>query len=386
MFKDVVKPLEQDLENAGFKSSSEPSTESGGPGDLGDSGMNTRAINSIQLRSEPISRKNSSVHLAEAGVSNSTAAATASQESAITDKWMLDFSGIADSRTSRNAPIIKIAVLDTGIDREHQDFLDDERIKDWQSWTGSPADTDSNGHGTHVVSTLLQLAGQNVEIYVAKISDDIKLHSGQADKIAEAIDHSTQTWDVDIISMSFGFGEKFESIQKAIDRAVDTQKIVFAAASNEGANRTRTFPATHPRVICVHSADGYGNPSKFNPTALQWKHNFCVLGEHIEAACPRSNEDDFGGVKRESGTSFATPVGVAIAAFLICYVAEKRPDSKSWKTPVKSPDGVMAMFEEMSENRGVGLYSSINIINVFNDSAAGEEEFLAKIRKRLEKR
>ncbi|KAK4220862.1 peptidase S8/S53 domain-containing protein [Podospora fimiseda] len=267
MFKDV-KPLEQDLENAGFTTSPKPPVEE------------TRST-----APEPVIPKNQSVHMIEAGLSSSKAAAITSQDSAITDKWMLDFSRTVDTRTPTNAPTVKIAFLDTGIDGQHQDFLDKDRIKEFRSWTGSPADTDTSGHGTHVASTFLQLAGQNVEIYIGKISENMNLHSSQADQIAEAIDHAATTWDVDIISM-----------------AVNKQKIVFAAASNEGGNRTRTFPATHPRVICIHAADGYGNPSKFDPTAIQYRHNFCSLGEHIEAACPRANEDDFGGVKREQGT------------------------------------------------------------------------------------
>ncbi|KAK4224121.1 hypothetical protein QBC38DRAFT_26708 [Podospora fimiseda] len=368
IFKEVVKPLEQDLEISGFKTSAETPVE--------------------EMRStdpEPVVPKNQSVHMIESGPSNSTAAAITSQDSAITDKWMLDFSRIVDTRTPTNAPTVKIAFLDTGIDSQHQDFDGEDRIKEFHSWTESPADTDTSGHGTHVTSTFLQLAGQNVEIYIGKISENMNLHSSQADQIAEAIDHAATIWDVDIISMSFGFGEKFDSIEKAIHRAVNKQKIVFAAASNEGGNRTRTFPATHPRVICIHSADGYGNPSKFNPTAIQYRHNFCALGEHIEAACPRANEDNFGGVTRESGTSFATPVAVAIATFLIGFVTEEKPDSKFWKTPVKSPEGVMRMFEEMSGDRGLG-YSSINILKVFHDSAAGVDEFLARIRNWLERR
>ncbi|KAK4221033.1 hypothetical protein QBC38DRAFT_523892 [Podospora fimiseda] len=63
MFKDVVKPLEQDLENAGFKTSPE------------------FAVKEVRSSDpEPVVPKNQSVHMIEPGPSNSTTAATTSQE------------------------------------------------------------------------------------------------------------------------------------------------------------------------------------------------------------------------------------------------------------------------------------------------------------------
>ncbi|KAF6240481.1 hypothetical protein HO173_001149 [Letharia columbiana] len=70
--------------------------------------------------------------------------------------------------------------------------------------------------------------------------------------------------------MSFGFLRWYHSIEKAIDRAASENIIVFASASNSGANRKIAFPASYPRVICINSADGSGARSRYNfPPSLQ---------------------------------------------------------------------------------------------------------------------
>src|SRR4051812_24129588 len=62
--------------------------------------------------------------------------------------------------------------------------------------------------------------------------------------------------------MSWGFDQRYEDIEDAIRRAFRRGKIMFAAASNQGANGPKefgvTFPAWMPEVICINSSDGYG--------------------------------------------------------------------------------------------------------------------------------
>lgn len=136
-----------------------------------------------------------------------------------------------------------------------------------------------------------------------------------------------------------------KSIQKEIDEAEHRKKIIFAAASNDGFNSARAFPANSPRVICIHSADGHGNKSAFNPTAMSKEDNFCVVGEEVEGAWPG------GDLRRMSGTSFATPVGVAIAAFMIAFVTQKKDKDKEWLYNPKSSTGVQAMFRALAQYR-----------------------------------
>jgi subtilisin family serine protease len=118
----------------------------------------------------------------------------------------------------------------------------------------------------------------------------------------------------DIINLSFGLGQNYlDSLTKAIDDLVKNKKLIFAAASNNGGNGSRPWPAKQPGVFCIHATNerGWAN-HKMNPTAMSSMDNFATLGENIESF--------WRGQKRcISGTSFATPVAAAIAANVLHF-------------------------------------------------------------------
>lgn len=186
-----------------------------------------------------------------------------------------------------------------------------------------------------------------------------------------------------MISLSFGFSRGIPSIQKAIEKAVatDSNIIILAAASNDASNTPRAYPASHDRVICVHSADGLGNRSKFNPTAFEGTDNFCIVGEDIEAAWP-SAQLQYQGVRRMSGTSFATPIGVAVAAFMLDFVERNIPTHTEWLTPLRSYRGVRAIFNALSQRRD-GAYRLVNPLYEFSRGDTAVTELLSKIENEL---
>ncbi len=299
---------------------------------------------------------------------------------------------------------LKVAVLDTGIDITHPHFDGEGRLKTRRSWVTSAADADSCGHGTHILSTILRLT-RNVDVYVAKISEGktvtttdpiaevcfARHHSSDGGWLTEiwwlshqAIRVASEEWDVDFISMSFGFPQGYHAIHQEIEKAIYRGKTVFAAASNDGGNTDRAYPARQHGVICVHSTDGHGNPSLFNPTALDRKNNFCVVGENIKAGWPSPDPNKLGGTKYLSGTSFATPVAIAIAAFMVGLVCKSKPEHKNWMVPLKSTMGIEAIFQVMSERRN-GKYDVVNPVKAFGGNSELEgQKLLLDIQKRLE--
>ena len=69
---------------------------------------------------------------------------------------------------------VKIAILDTGIDRTHPQIEAqwNKRIKDAKSWLDEEGgDRDSCGHGTHGASLLMKVAPE-AHIYVARVIKD----------------------------------------------------------------------------------------------------------------------------------------------------------------------------------------------------------------------
>jgi hypothetical protein len=189
--------------------------------------------------------------------------------------------------------------------------------------------------------------------------------------VHQAIRVANEEWDVDMISIPFGLPRAVPRIQDELEKAVHQKKIIFAAASDNGANTGRSYPATQPGVICVHSVDGLGNASSFNPTEVAGTDNFCVLGEHVDAAWPSfSPTTQLGGTRRMSGSATATSVAVAIAALMITIVDDNTSEQEyaSW---LKSYAGIRAVFRRLSEQRN-GLYDLVNPVRVFGQDTSQE--------------
>ena len=146
--------------------------------------------------------------------------------------------------------------------------------------------------------------------------------------------------------MSFGYPKRYKSIERAIEQASGKDVIIFAAASNSGANRKIAFPASSSRVIGVNSADGGGARSKYNPPALLKSHNFSVLGEAVLSAWPIDLGQ--GTENRQWGTSTSTPIAAAIAALVLEF--SRQPLMQiSHVARLKTLEGMTEMLSSMSE-------------------------------------
>ncbi|OAA69771.1 Peptidase S8/S53, subtilisin/kexin/sedolisin [Cordyceps fumosorosea ARSEF 2679] len=225
---------------------------------------------------------------------------------------------------------VKIAILDTGIHLCHDDFKEDEEkgtgnifVKDFlpRASRTIPEANDEDGHGTHCAGLLRRVAPA-ADIYVAKIAHDKKSidHVAVAKAINYAIDK--EKWDVDIISISFGFRADSiieETVGEAIAKAVKKKKLIFAATSNNGHSSWLAYPAWHPGVIAINSADADGKPSAFLPRDTADLGMFTALGEAVKSAWIRSNATpgETSPTRRMTGTSVATPIAAGIAALVL---------------------------------------------------------------------
>lgn len=116
--------------------------------------------------------------------------------------------------------------------------------------------------------------------------------------------------------MSFGFAKRNEAVDEAVRKADYHGKLMFAAASNYGNNRGKTYPARHSKVISISASDGKGKDGGISPAATRNEDNFMTLG--ISVPLLWKGKQVF-----RSGTSFATPiaVGFAINMLEICIHA-----------------------------------------------------------------
>jgi subtilisin family serine protease len=296
----------------------------------------------------------------------------------------LDLSDAPATGFRRPEPV-RIAILDSGFDRSNPLLMDENRqfnpqIKQACSFvhnTEAHEYQDDIGHGSHTLGLLLKVA-PCAEIYIAKIAGGETLDRDSYDDIAEvghpyllplsrpqliiaqAINHAVSKWNVDVISMSFGIREYHGPIKSAIADALHKGTLMFAAASNDGGNSGRAFPAASPGVFCIHSTNGNGSPSDFNPTAHDTDINFSLLGEDVSSHWPAGKNGHNAHVKAMSGTSIATPIAAGLAASILSFVRQQESGMvasnellSTWLKDVNSMDDVLKTMVRR-ERQGFG--------------------------------
>ncbi|KAL8388758.1 hypothetical protein RB599_010083 [Gaeumannomyces hyphopodioides] len=303
---------------------------------------------------------------------------------------------------------VKIAVLDTGIDLDHEYVgATEDRIIGKCNWTdtGLFGDVeDENGHGTFVAGLLLGYA-RDAEVYVGKVSSGREAPSQCL--LAKAIEYAIKVWKVDIISISIGYpegedekckpgtcGEPKEcKILKDTIFANSKDVLIFAAASNGGANQGRAYPASDDKVICIHSTSGLGRQSDFSPDA-ETNPAIATVGEAVESWWPNhlftDPDPDAERVKHKSGTSFATPIAVGMAANLIRYSRAHLGNEKAEK--MKDRDKMKRVLETIARDstrvRGpkTDRYDNVHFSRHSHNFFGGDEdEVHRKLRKLLSK-
>ncbi|RWA11934.1 hypothetical protein EKO27_g3171 [Xylaria grammica] len=267
-----------------------------------------------------------------------------------TNKWFVNFQTLlvkhrllGRGREER----LKVAILDSGIDMQHPDFTDEDRdrIKERATFIGGDADVDTAGHGTHVAAIILRLT-KNVDLYIGKITNTSSV--SQREEIVEALKCARTQWGVHVITLSFGFDtvRSPDTMGDEIRQCLHEGIMVFASASNDGGEGSRTYPAKYPGVICAHSTTWRGSKAERNP-GLEEGRNFSFVGEHVRPIWPAKNPVDDNRMKYKSGTSYAAPVAVSMAAFMIGYIQKKMPDY-SWVIKPWSPVGISRIFGMMA--------------------------------------
>ncbi|CEJ93523.1 hypothetical protein VHEMI09104 [[Torrubiella] hemipterigena] len=253
------------------------------------------------------------------------------------------------SKLNQDQHAVKIAVLDTGLQLTEclqESYKAEGRLAAAMSFCQDPDwDVDHDGHGTCVAKLVLDVASR-VKLHVAKViqhrSDlaNPKVVEDVYKNIANAIEHATNTWNVDIIIMSYGFEKPVPTINAAMERAIhsDCSPLFFAATQNSGAHVGMAWPAREPFVFGISSTDGLGAPSPFNPEENYSHPIFYAFGEDVQIKGIHPN------VSAESttfvsGTSFATPIAAALAANVLAYArladlaASERGETQYWDVP-----------------------------------------------------
>jgi serine protease len=271
-------------------------------------------------------------------------------------------------------PSVVVAVLDTGIAyedfgkfRKAPDFGTTTFVTGLNVLTGSSHANDDNFHGTHVASTIAEATnnGEGVAglafgcaLMPVKVLDNEGV--GSFFDVAEGVDYAANfsqggTHPVKVINLSLGGDSPSQTLQRAIDRAVNQGIVVVAAAGNDNIRQVG-FPASLPNVIAVGAVD-----------ARKQKAPYSNFGPELDVVAPGGDifRDDDGdgrpdGVLQQTfdpdtaeilgrfddfgyffvvGTSQATPHVSALAALLV-------------RQGITDPAAVQAAIEQNAEDLG----------------------------------
>jgi len=237
--------------------------------------------------------------------------------------------------TSKGAGI-GVAVLDTGIDTDHEDLkvLGGRRFY-LRGLTLRSDDLydDGNGHGTHVAGTIAALdndigvvgVAPAVNLYAVKVLGDNG--SGSTSAIIAGIQWVCEQGNISIINMSLGSSYYSSTFDAACNKAYTENGVLIVASAGNSGNDAGTgdtvgYPAKYDSVIAVAASDINDERAYFSSTGPDV--DLIAPGVNILSTVPGSLYED-----GWSGTSMASP-HVAGAAALVWAADPTMSNGEVW--------------------------------------------------------
>ncbi|MDD5511039.1 MAG: S8 family serine peptidase [Dehalococcoidales bacterium] len=233
------------------------------------------------------------------------------------NQWALDKIGIYDLwQNTTGSWDILVAVLDTGIDSNHEDLHG--QIVDDINVTDSSTAQDIHGHGTHIAGIIAAKSNgtgitgvaPDSRILNVKVADDMGRCNASA--LAKGIIYAVDK-GASVINISVEIREASPELEKAVNYAWEMGSLVVAASGNDG-NDSLVYPAGYDNCIAVAATnqnDGLAVLSNY--------------GDWVDVAAPgfgiySTLPDDGYGLK--TGTSFACAYVSGMAALLFDIVVD----------------------------------------------------------------
>ncbi|MFC3959420.1 S8 family serine peptidase [Halovivax cerinus] len=289
---------------------------------------------------------------------------------------------------------VDVAVIDTGIHADHQEF-DDYNESNWAAFDfeGNQRDVgphDDNGHGTHVAGTILGGNESGVHIGVAPDANLYAINvfpdpngGTTLAAIVAGMQHAVEE-DTDLISMSLGGGGYAGVYVDVVQNAQAAGTHVVASSGNDGPNAEGT-PGNVYNVTAVGATDATGAVAGFSTgteinTSEEWGFiapeswpdeyvtpDVAAPGVDVYSSVP-GGTDTYSGAY--SGTSMAAPHVSGVMA-LVLSAQEQDPTPNELKDTIEetatkpAPDALSPAVLDQA-----GQISQAQIVNLHDDTVA----------------
>jgi len=215
------------------------------------------------------------------------------------------------------APEVTIAILDSGVDQDHEDLA--AKLVANENFTTSSTVDDLLGHGTHVAG--IAAAATNNGIGIAGVGYDCSIMNikvlgddgiGYTSWIANGIIFAADS-GAKVINMSLGGSSLSKTLNRAVDYAWDKGVVLVAAAGNSSSSK-KEYPASYTNCIAVAATDQNGDKAYFSNFG-KWV-NVAAPGVSIYSTLPNHSNHigtDYGYL---NGTSMAAPYVAGLAGLV----------------------------------------------------------------------
>jgi thermitase len=221
----------------------------------------------------------------------------------------------------RNQRKVSIAILDTGIDQNHEDLS--KKIVLNRNFTDSPTVNDLNGHGTHVAGIAGAITNNGLGVagmsYNAASLMNIKVLGdegfGLVSWVAQGIVFAANQ-GAKVINMSLGSTAHSKLLRSAVLYAWREKRVVIVAAAGNNSSNTREFPAAYNPVVSVAATNKNDRKARFSNYGSRWV-DIAAPGVKILSTAP-NHDNEIGCLNycSLSGTSMSTPFVSGLAALI----------------------------------------------------------------------
>ena len=271
----------------------------------------------------------------------------------------------------------KVCIIDSGIDRAHEDLTGNaiNMTGQYDSGTGNWY-TDENSHGTHVAGTI---AAVNNSLGVVGVNSNkrLKLHIvkvfgadgwAYSSTLASAANQCAAA-GANVISMSLGGGASNTTESNAFATLQSKGLLNIAAAGNDG-NTVISYPAGYSSVMMVGAVDEFKQWATFSQ--YNTKMEIAGPGVQVLSTVPTgtglANDLTVGGVKYVAGAITGSPVKTATGGLVDFGLGDRTTTTATGKVCLIARGTVDFATKVMNcqNSGGVGAVVYNNVAGAFS--------------------